>query len=183
MRVRTDVVSQDLSKIYLVGFMGAGKTTLGRLLARHLGCEFHDVDDAIVASQGVPIRTIFEEEGEPRFRALERETLARIAAMPGRAVVATGGGTFCALENRLLIERTGVAIWLDPSFERIWSRRDSLADERPLFKGEVEARALFEARRDAYARAALRIFIEENGFEQALERIVEFLETRNRRET
>ena len=179
MRAETRSVSQDYSKIYLVGFMGSGKTTLGRLLARRLGWEFHNLDDTIVASRGVSIRTIFEEEGEPRFRALERAALARIAATPGRAVVATGGGTFCAAENRALIERTGVAIWLDQPFDRIWGRRELLADERPLFKGESEARALFETRRDFYGRAAVRILVEENGFEQALEQIVGFLATRS----
>jgi shikimate kinase len=93
--------------IVLVGFMGAGKTTVGRLLSRHLGLPFADVDAVIAEREGMAVQQIFAERGEPAFRALERDTIASLLSGP-RLVLALGGG---AVEHeqtrRLLIESTG----------------------------------------------------------------------------
>ena len=88
------------TNIYLVGLMGAGKTTVGRQLARRLGRRFYDSDHEIVARTGVPIPTIFEIEGEAGFRRRESQTIAELSELRG-IVMATGGGAVLAEENRL----------------------------------------------------------------------------------
>ena len=87
------------TNIYLVGLMGAGKTTVGRQLARRLGRRFYDSDHEIVARTGVPIPTIFEIEGEAGFRRRESQTIAELSELRG-IVMATGGGAVLAEENR-----------------------------------------------------------------------------------
>jgi shikimate kinase len=104
-------VSLTRHQIYLVGFMGAGKTTAGRDLAGMLGWDFADLDEAICRSQNRSIAEIFAERGEPHFRRVETAVLAQLARVP-RLVVATGGGTYVAEENRRLVEAAGWSVWL-----------------------------------------------------------------------
>ena len=139
--------------IFLVGFMGAGKTEVGRILAGRLGRSFADTDALVEEAAGCGIETIFRERGEGRFRELEWEELRRVA--PRRAaVVATGGGLFLGTAQRAVVRAHGVSIWLDAEFDVIASRLGDGA-LRPLWESAdaLGRRAMFERRRAAYALA------------------------------
>ena len=139
--------------VFLVGFMGAGKTVVGQALARRLDRTFLDTDVLAVDRAGAPIETIFRERGEGRFREIEWDVLRDAAAASG-SVIATGGGTFLGVAQRALIRERGRSIWLDASFGVIASR---LGDDllRPLWASadDIDRRAMFERRRAAYALA------------------------------
>ena len=139
-------------RVYLVGFMGAGKTTAGRRLAAARGVPFLDLDQALEAMAGCTVREAFEAHGEPWFREREAELLRGTAALPA-AVVALGGGTFTFEANRQWISRHGVSVFLDVPFEAIESRLTGKAADRPLFVSAEQARALYEARRPWYTIA------------------------------
>lgn len=153
----------DEGNIYLVGMMGAGKTTVGRALARRLGRPFVDCDKEIVQRTGVPVATIFEIEGEAGFRRRESEALAQIAATPGQ-VVATGGGAVLAEVNRETLRRQGTVVYLRVSVDRLVERtaRDTA---RPLLAG-VDRRATIEsllALRDPLYREVAHFVIDSAG--------------------
>ncbi|MGZ5648692.1 MAG: shikimate kinase [Usitatibacter sp.] len=107
--------------IYLVGMMGAGKTTLGKALAARLHREFIDTDRILVERTGVPVATIFEIEGEPGFRRRESMALAEIAQR-NDCVVATGGGIVLASGNRETMRASGTVIYLRARLESLWER-------------------------------------------------------------
>ena len=123
--------------VYLVGMMGAGKSTVGRLLARRLKLRFLDCDDEIERRCGVKIRLIFEIEGEARFRARESEVLADLTTLQG-IVLATGGGAVLSAENRQRLAAHGTVIYLRARPEDLYSRvrhdrsRPLLASADPL---------------------------------------------------
>lgn len=118
--------------IYLVGMMGAGKTTLGRALAQRLGLEFIDMDRLLVEKTGVAVSTIFEIEGEQGFRRRESCALAEAASHDDR-VIATGGGAVLAEENRRVMRESGTVVYLRARLESLWERtRHDTA--RPLLK-------------------------------------------------
>ncbi len=144
--------------IFLVGFMGVGKTTIGRALARLLASEFVDLDDWIVADDGRPIVRILEESGEPHFRTIESRILA---ALPrDRAlVVACGGGTYAHVASRRLIDEAGTAVWLQLPIE-VAIARCGAGEGRPLFRDPEQARILYAARLPAYRTARLHIDVE-----------------------
>jgi shikimate kinase len=139
-------------RIYLVGFMGSGKTTAGRLLAGKLGTPFVDLDLAFEAMAGRTIRETFETHGEPWFRAREAELLRGTASLPA-AVVALGGGTFTFPENREFVRAHGLSIFLDAPFALLAARLSGKTADRPLFASEESARALWEARLGSYRMA------------------------------
>lgn len=144
-------------RIYLVGFMGAGKTTVGRSLAGLLGVPFVDLDGEIEARAGATIREIFESRGEPEFRRLEAEALRETARHPD-VVVATGGGTMTFESNRRWMEGHGLTVWLSPPFSALVARIGSLGKEdRPLFRDEAQAFQLYRARLPAYRKARLQV--------------------------
>jgi shikimate kinase len=120
--------------IYLVGLMGAGKTTIGRHLAKSLSVPFYDSDKAIEESTGVDIPTIFEFEGEEGFRDREQKMIQQMTQLEG-IVLATGGGTILREENRRLLKENGFIVYLQCSVERILerTRRDT---QRPLLKAD-----------------------------------------------
>jgi shikimate kinase len=107
--------------VFLVGMMGAGKTTLGKALAQKLGLEFVDMDRVLVERTGVAVATIFEIEGEQGFRKRESAALAEVAAHDDR-VVATGGGAVLAAENRALMRASGTVVYLRARLEHLWER-------------------------------------------------------------
>lgn len=148
-------------RIFLTGFMAAGKSTVGRELAARLGGRFVDLDSAIEKRAGASVRTIFARDGEAHFRRLEREELARVApAGSDPLVVATGGGTITDDGNRRIMAENGTIVWLDPEFAVLSSRlKGAPAGERPLFRDLDEARRLLERRRSAYRRADLHLEI------------------------
>ena len=108
-------------KIYLVGFMAAGKTTVARALAARLGWRAEDIDELIEARERRTVADIFARNGEPYFRTLEREIL-RLLLPLRHVVVATGGGTFMDPDNRAAINMDGVSVWLDVPFEELLAR-------------------------------------------------------------
>lgn len=150
----------DPGNVFLVGMMGAGKSTVGKALARRLGREFVDCDREIVERTGVPIATIFEIEGESGFRSRESAVLAEFSARRG-TVVATGGGAVMAEENRRLMRENGTVVYLHAALDHLHerTRRDGA---RPLLdKGDRRATlaALLEAR-DAIYREVAHIVVE-----------------------
>lgn len=145
--------------IYLVGFMGSGKTTVGAALADELGWTFVDLDDDIEAAAGRKITAIFTESGEAEFRRLEHEALerrVRSAQHGAPMVVALGGGTFAQPLNFELLRDNGITLWLDVPFETIRARV-ARETHRPLARDPERFAALFAERRDAYARADFRV--------------------------
>ncbi len=146
--------------ILLTGMMGTGKTSVGRLLGRRLGWRFIDTDERVEAHAAVPVRTIFERDGEARFRELERAVLEELPTR--RAVIALGGGAVVAAENRTLLRDKGTLVWLDADPEVLAARLPA-DDERPLLAGlegaaRVERlRQLRNERLAAYRSAELRV--------------------------
>ena len=143
-------------RVFLVGFMAAGKSKVGRLLARSLGWPFRDLDSDIVAHEGQPVAEMILEHGEAHFRERETAALERCAALD-RVVVATGGGAFTLERNRHLIADLGRSVWLDPPWEILCRRAEGSRSRRPLFESPEQARALYEARLDSYHLADLHV--------------------------
>jgi shikimate kinase len=142
-------------RLFLVGFMGCGKTTIGRRLSQRLGVPFLDLDAEIERSSGLTVRALFETRGEAAFRKHEALLLAAAGSLPD-AVVATGGGAFTFEENRRAIRELGVSIFLDAPFEGLRARLERKTD-RPLFASSGQAAALFAERRPSYLHADLSV--------------------------
>ncbi len=121
-------------KIYLIGFMGSGKSTTGRRLASRLKWTFIDLDEQIEKSAGMKIRDIFLEKGEDHFRELEHKILKE-TENTANTVISTGGGTPCFMNNMDFMLRTGLTIYLRLSPENLKSRLEKGSDKRPLLKG------------------------------------------------
>ena len=145
--------------IYVVGFMGAGKTTVGRHLAHRLGWSFFDTDAEIEAAEKTAIADLFAARGEPEFRRIETAVIRQHVCWIERgrpAVLALGGGAFSQPDNRLLLRDNGIAVWLDCPFETV-RRRVGQATHRPLAHDPIAFAALFEARRQHYCLADVHI--------------------------
>jgi len=155
-------------RIYLTGFMGCGKSTVGGVLAQRLGVPFVDLDGEIERSAGMTVREIFERHGEPEFRRLEVDALRATVEMPD-VVVATGGGTMVFERSFRLIQASGLSVWLNLPFAAVVARVGALGKrDRPLFRDETQALALYRERLPAYRRADLTVDV---GPEEAPEEI------------
>lgn len=144
-------------RIFLTGFMGAGKTTVGRLLADRIGLRFVDLDDELERRAGATVREIFAAHGEPGFRQLELAALEDLAAQED-VVVATGGGTMTTEPGARVIRGAGLSVWLNPSFATIVNRIGVLGKgDRPLFRDEAQVLALYQERLPLYRRADLTV--------------------------
>ncbi len=160
--------------LFIVGFMGAGKSTVGRSLARHLGWRFADLDEDIASREQMSIPEIFAKRGESEFRRAEHEALQRRINDVSRGVpwvIAVGGGCFAQAENLDLIQNHGVAIWLDAPLEMLRARVSGAA-HRPLAHDPVRFEELFHERRPAYEKADYRIPISGGGSDAAVEDIL-----------
>lgn len=159
--------------LVLVGLMGAGKSSVGRKLARRLGLPFADADEEIEKAAGQSIADMFERFGEAHFRDGERRVIARLIEGAPK-VVSTGGGAFMNVETRALVLERCTAIWLDADIN-VLARRVARRDNRPLLKGK-DAHAvlteLAERRNPFYALAQVRIRSDEAPHEETVERIL-----------
>ena len=142
-------------KIYLVGFMAAGKSTVARALAQRLGWRAEDIDELIEARERKTVAEIFQKQGEPYFRAAEREILKLLLPLR-HVVVATGGGTFMDPENRAAIHLDGVSVWLDVPFEMLVARMPQ-DGRRPLAADRLAMERLFATRMTGYHAARFRV--------------------------
>ena len=160
-------------KIYLVGFMGAGKSTVARALAKRLDWRVEDIDAQIEQRERYDISSIFRTKGEAYFRELERQSLLDVRFLRG-TVVATGGGTFVDARNRDLMLQDGVVVWLDVPFRTVLDRVP-LDGRRPLAADRATLEALFQQRRASYALAHVRIDAARGSADTIAEQILDAL--------
>ena len=162
-----------IDKIYLVGFMAAGKTTVARALAARLGWRAEDIDELIEARERRTVADIFARHGEPYFRGVEREML-RLVLPLRHAVIATGGGTFMDAENRAAINVDGLSVWLDVPLTELVARMPA-DGRRPLASDRAQLEQLYQNRQAGYAFAHLRLDASHASAEEIAEHIVEHL--------
>ena len=164
--------------ITLIGFMGTGKTVVGKRLARKLGWRFVDVDSLIVAAAKEPVAKIFAEHGERVFRRMETRTIRRVAKAADQ-VIATGGGAFMDPENRRLLHAVGPVICLSATPKAILQRVTSTLSSRPMLAGatspQTRIQQLLKQRASAYAQADVTIDTSGLSVDQVVDRILEHL--------
>ncbi len=162
--------------IVLIGLMGAGKSSVGRRLAKHLGLAFVDTDDEIVKAAGCSIADIFEIYGESAFRDVERRIVARLLRN-GRCVIATGGGAFMDPETRRRIGEGGVSVWLRADLD-VLVERTGRRDTRPLLR-HTDPRAvlasLIQQRYPVYAEADLVVDSDAASIDTTVRRVIDAL--------
>ena len=148
--------------VYIAGFMGSGKTTIGMRVADQLGWHFADLDADIIHQEGSSISDIFDERGEAAFRELEREALKRrvLSVQAGRPLVmALGGGAFVDEENHKLLTENGASVWLDCPIERIKARIANNSG-RPLARDPRRFEQLYYSRREIYSKCEYRVEVD-----------------------
>ena len=159
-------------KLYLVGFMGAGKTSVARALGRRMGWPVEDVDTRIEEREHQRVADIFATRGEPYFRTVERAVVRDL--LPARhVVVATGGGTFVDPENRGAMLADGAVVWLDVPLERVVERVPA-DGRRPLAADRTQMEQLYARRTAAYGQAHVRIDAS-RPIPEIVERILEWI--------
>jgi shikimate kinase len=161
-------------KVYLIGFMAAGKTTVARALAKRLGWQAVDIDELIERREHQTVADIFAKHGEPYFRAAERAVLLEQIG-PRHLVVATGGGTFVDPQNRAAVNADGVSVWLDVPFDRAIARLPA-DGRRPLAADRSEFERLFHVRRASYEHAHLRLDAGRASVDALVEELMDWLE-------
>jgi shikimate kinase len=168
------------SNVILVGFMGAGKSSVGRILARRLGRCFVETDEMIVAKEGVSIPEIFAAKGEPYFRALEEGVVNLLALKTGN-VIATGGGLPCREGRPEMLRALGTMVWLSGDFDVLYRRALGMG-QRPMLAGRSreEAEALYRSRIPFYAQADITVDTTTLGPDQVAARVVAALRSRER---
>lgn len=160
-----------MRKIYLVGFMGCGKSAIGRRLSYFLKMPYYDMDHEIVRQQGMSIPEIFEKYGETRFREIETEFLRTFRNE--RCIIATGGGVAMNEENRRIMRRTGLVFFLDATFEDIYNRIKN-DKNRPIVQrsSKEELNELYQNRKKFYREAGHIQVLTEN---RSIRQIVEYI--------
>lgn len=144
-----------VDKIYLVGFMAAGKTSLAAALSQRLGWPVKDIDELIERREHRTVASIFAREGEAYFRQVERQVLLELVPLR-HVIVATGGGTFVDADNRAVINADGFSVWLDAPLPELLTRIPA-DGRRPLAADRAQMERIYEARRAAYEQAHLRL--------------------------
>lgn len=172
--------------LFLVGYMGSGKTTIGRKLARRFHARFYDTDTLIEEQEGAAIADIFRYEGEAHFREVERATVERITSLDGPCFIATGGGLPCHGDNMQRLNRAGITVYLRRSAENIASRLSPYGRaKRPRLRGLSDEQLVGFMRRDmdeheaVYAQAQLVIDADRYSDEQIVDLIADTLSRRN----
>jgi shikimate kinase len=159
-------------KIYLVGFMGSGKTTIGRELGARIDSPFFDLDELIESSEQMTIKNIFAQRGEPYFRKRERDIL-RATRNLDAAVIATGGGTFTFEDNIQFIQSEGLSVYLSAPYALLRARIGTKAADRPLFTDDISTHELYANRIRYYRMSDLTIEVrEEETPTEIVERLV-----------
>ncbi|HEY6968258.1 MAG TPA: shikimate kinase [Candidatus Angelobacter sp.] len=146
--------------VFLIGFMGAGKTTVGKVLAHRLGWKFYDLDQLIEKRERQTIATIFEKAGEKGFRKIESAVLTELldTKLSRNAVVALGGGTFVQPENRQALQRAeAITVLLSAPVEELSRRCEAGGNARPLAGDRMKFDQLFASRQEAYGLAQFRV--------------------------
>ena len=141
-----------MNNIVLCGFMGCGKTVVGKELAKIMGRKFVDTDELIEKEQGIAIKAIFAARGEEYFRELEYEACKKVSEMRN-CVISTGGGALTFERNAAALKAGGKIVFLDASFDVICERIGN-SNNRPLFEDREKARALYDERKEKYLAAA-----------------------------
>lgn len=171
-----------MGNIILTGFMGTGKSTVGRRLARDLGLRFFDMDELIERQAGVPIKELFKTHGEERFRKMEGEVIERLKAgeFGDGLVVSTGGGAVVKSANREALRSWGMLICLSASVEEILKRVGEKEDRPLLATGEKRksVEKLLKEREDAYKDCDLMVDTTGSTVEDVVERIKDSLKSR-----
>jgi len=160
-------------KVYLVGFMAAGKTTVAKALGKRLGWRVVDIDDLVEQRERMSVSDIFARHGEPYFRMAERAALTDQIGVP-HLVVATGGGTFAEPQNRALINADGLSIWLDIPLERALARVPA-DGRRPLAADREAFERLYHLRRHSYQQAHIRVDAGRQGVDALVEQLMDLL--------
>ncbi|MDP8992069.1 MAG: shikimate kinase [Actinomycetota bacterium] len=144
-----------MKRVFLVGMMGAGKTTVGRALAEHLGYPYLDSDEQVEKATGKTVAQIFEERGEAAFRAEEKRALAQALTSDGPVVVSVAGGAVLDPENRRRLRQAGLVVWLRASLQTL-ARRVEGAVHRPLLGDDPRTALtrLYQQRRHLYQEVA-----------------------------
>ncbi|HYI11677.1 MAG TPA: shikimate kinase [Thermoanaerobaculia bacterium] len=148
-------------KIYLVGFMGSGKTTIGRELAARIDAPFFDLDELVESAESLSIKEIFARHGEPYFRKRERDILRTTRNLEA-GVIATGGGTFTFDENIQFIQSEGLSVYLSAPYALLRARVGGKATERPLFTDDLATHELYANRIRYYRMSDLTIEVRED---------------------
>jgi shikimate kinase len=165
----------------LVGFMGSGKSAVGRILARRLGYRFEDMDRRIEERAGRTVARIFREDGEEAFRKLEREEALALSRLT-RRVVASGGGAFARPETRSLLQKGALTVWLRCDVDRILSRIPA-DGSRPLAGNRAIMQALLAEREPSYRMADVGVDASFGSARQVADRIVALVDGRTRKKT
>ena len=155
--------------IFLVGFMGAGKTSVGHALAKTLGWRFVDLDERITVRAGRSVAEIFEQAGESEFRRMEHDELRRLRGEfdSENTVASLGGGAWTQAANVALLKRSSLPVFfLDAPVEELWRRCRPERGLRPLLQDEIGFRDLYDARRPAYLDGTLRVETHERSVEE-----------------
>ncbi len=164
--------------IFLTGFMGAGKTSVGRALSEKLRMDFLDLDSEVQKAEGRSIRDIFEEDGESFFRLRETEMLESICARSSPTVVSTGGGVILNVRNRETMDASGEVFYLKADIDTLWKRVRG-KKHRPLLDAPdayLKLKELFKERENIYDKAPHVVFTDNMSIFEVAERIINTLE-------
>ena len=162
-------------KIVLLGFMGSGKSTIGRLLSERLEVPFLDLDEEIIRKTELSIPEIFSSLGEEKFREIEREVLTGLLSKPGSLVISTGGGVPAYKDNMELINKNSISIYLKADFEKLWERISKDGNRPLVAAGKEKVRKLFERRIPFYERADIVVRTDSQTPEETIDEILKKL--------
>jgi len=182
-RVRARQTGSGPNAVFLVGFMGAGKSSVGSALGQQLNWVFEDLDDRIEHREGQTIAEIFRNSGEAEFRRAEHNALVQLLEelqRGGTRVVALGGGAFVQKENARLLQAAGVpTIFLNAAVDELWQRcckqASAAGAQRPLLRSQTQFRDLYRARRKSYSQATTTIETDGRSVDDIAAEIVERL--------